>query len=98
MLEKVTRSVFSEALNTTFRVKIDGERPIDLSLIEASDLKQPGDLGRKDPFSLIFRGPADLVLPQQTYHMENDKVGKMEIFIVPVGTDDKGTLYQAVFS
>ena len=66
MLEKVTRSVFAEALNTTFRLKIEGQRPVDLSLIEASDLKQPGNLGRKDPFSLVFRGPADLVLPQMT--------------------------------
>ena len=97
MLDKVTRQVFTEAMGSTFELKRDGEPTLGLDLIEATDLRQPGKLGRPDPFSLIFRGPMEPVLPQKIYAMHNRKVGKMDIFIVPIGPDDQGMLYQAIF-
>ena len=49
-------------------------------------------------FSLFFRGPADAPLPQATYALEHDELGKLEIFIVPVGRDEQGTDYEAAFN
>jgi hypothetical protein len=47
-------------------------------------------------FSLEFRGPFDPVLPQATYRFRNGNESA-DIFIVAIGREDKGTLYEAVF-
>ncbi|MBX7185191.1 MAG: hypothetical protein K1Y01_08625 [Vicinamibacteria bacterium] len=50
------------------------------------------------PFDLIFTGPKTPVLPQQIYRMETDAAEPMEMFIVPIGPEEGGMLYQAVFT
>ncbi|HEX6391308.1 MAG TPA: hypothetical protein VFZ89_17730 [Solirubrobacteraceae bacterium] len=52
----------------------------------------------RDPFSLIFRGPSEPVLPQAIYRLEHDALGALEIFIVPLGVDAGGTRYEAIFT
>jgi hypothetical protein len=52
----------------------------------------------RPPFSLIFIGPGDTILPQQLYRLTHREMGEVMIFLVPVGKDDRGVLYQAVFS
>jgi hypothetical protein len=47
-------------------------------------------------FRLEFRGPVDPILPQAIYRFRrDDEFG--DIYIVPVGRDATGTLYEAVF-
>jgi hypothetical protein len=51
---------------------------------------------RKDPFSLLFRAPADCGLPQQIYRLEHHAFDGLELFLVPLGPDSGGMLYEAV--
>jgi hypothetical protein len=52
---------------------------------------------RKDPFTLLFGGVSHL-LPQRTYRITSSSLGDaVEIFIVPVGQDRQGFIYEAVF-
>ncbi|HEV2745792.1 MAG TPA: hypothetical protein VGW34_00660 [Allosphingosinicella sp.] len=48
-------------------------------------------------FSLLFRGPADPVLPQAIYELSGGGESH-EIFIVPIARDSAGTQYQAIFN
>jgi len=48
------------------------------------------------PFSLLFRTASQVHLPQKLYNLKNNKLGKLEIFLVPVARDREGVLYQAV--
>ena len=51
------------------------------------------------PFSLIFDAPGGELLPQQTFAVRHPQVGEMEIFLVPLGPRQDGTMaYEAVFS
>lgn len=52
----------------------------------------------KDAFTIMLRGPAEPVLAQQTYTMRNENMGEFDLFIVPIGPDDQGMCYEAVFS
>jgi hypothetical protein len=52
----------------------------------------------REPFSLVFAGPAAPVLPQSIYRLENDDLGALEIFLVPIGRDAGGTRYEAAFN
>ena len=49
-------------------------------------------------FSLLFRGPADVVYEQQIFEVSHDVVGTHAIFLVPVDQNEEGTYYEAVFS
>ena len=98
-LENATREIFAECLGTRFRILPESGAPVEVELIEATALpawsKKPA---RREPFSLIFRGPRDLLLPQRTYNVEHDKLGTFPLFFVPIGPDPQGLLYQAVFN
>ena len=92
-LQNVLASTFSAHLNTTFRL-IDGPATIGLKLVEALD----GSTPRNIRFSLVFRGPQEPLLPQQIYAFEHDKLGRFDLFIVPVKRDANGLYYEAVFN
>lgn len=41
----------------------------------------------RSPFSVVFHGPPGPVLPQGIYRFEHERLGVMDLFIVPVGPD-----------
>lgn len=47
--------------------------------------------------SLLFRGGPEWLLPQGTYALAHETLGEGLLFLVPVGRDDDGLDYQAVF-
>ena len=46
------------------------------------------------PFSLSFERPATM-LPQRIYEISHDEMGSYEIFLVPIGPDGRGMVYEA---
>jgi hypothetical protein len=68
---------------------------VEVELIELAD-------GRSSPghevFSLLFRGPGKPLLAQRLYPFEHDAIGMFDLFIVPVGRDERGIYYEAVFN
>ncbi|MDR3508550.1 MAG: hypothetical protein P4L64_11680 [Caulobacteraceae bacterium] len=52
----------------------------------------------RSPFSLLFRSASLIVLPQRTYRLRNAALGALDIFLVPVGRDREGVVYEAVFN
>jgi hypothetical protein len=99
MIEDFDASTFSERSGEAFRVLRDDGSALDLELASvAPGLVSPGDAGgRRAPFSIVFRGPLEPVLPQRTYGFEHDELGSFELFIVPIGPDGAGMQYEAVF-
>ena len=53
---------------------------------------------REQPFSVHFRGHRQSYLPQAIYRLEHERMGTMDIFLVPIGPDEKGMRYEAVFN
>jgi hypothetical protein len=46
----------------------------------------------------VFRGPVDVPPNQSIYTLQNDKLGAVELFLVPVKKDDKGLYFEAVIN
>jgi hypothetical protein len=92
LLETFTRSTFSPFLGHRFRLTVDTARRLEVELIEATGPPE----GR--PFSLVFRGPRDVRLEQRTYPFEHEGIGAFPLFIVPIGIDEQGLRYEAVFN
>jgi len=95
VLETLNLSSFSEHLNTKFRIRPDESTVLETELIVAEDL---GSTPRQERFSLIFRGPLQPLLPQRVYRIEHDVMGNFELFLVPIGAEEDGISYEAVFN
>ena len=98
------RSTFAEHLGETFRALLGSEDQLELELVEvealgsASPGDQPRPSARQNPFSILFRGPKDRALAQGTFRMEHDEIGSFDLFLVPIGEDQDGRQYEAVFN
>ncbi|HZT57421.1 MAG TPA: hypothetical protein VFA21_02230 [Pyrinomonadaceae bacterium] len=99
MPEQHTQAEFSEHLNTKFRVLAEAPRPVELELVEVKGwTTRPEEEQGMERFSLVFRGPSDIFVPQQTYRLAHDRMGEMDIFLVPVARESDGFRYEAVFN
>lgn len=100
VLDKLTVEEFTGQVGRTFRLTPGDAPALDLVLVEARDLSLqttvPG--AKRAPFSLVFQGPKGPVLPQRIYPLENETLGRLEIFLVPIGTDSDGVKYEAIFN
>jgi len=96
MLEQLTMDSLSAQLNTKFRLGVEAEQVVELELVE---VEAHGDVaGQAQRFSAFFRSPLERFLPQNTYRMEHEHLGGVDIFIVPIRKDGEGIYYEAVFN
>jgi len=56
------------------------------------------EVHKRQAFSAIFRGPPESVLEQRIYALNNATLGEVELFLVSLGPDAAGMLYEAVFT
>jgi hypothetical protein len=110
MLDKLTSADFAPHLHETFLLSLGPwGRPHDpsvhgplraLELVEIEDLgtESAAEASGRQPFSLIFCELARAYLPQQIYSLEHPILGRLDIFLVPIGPDRRGMRYQAVFT
>lgn len=99
MLETLTLDHFTALVGETFRVQLGGDTQLDLVLSEVTALSAASaGSDKRNPFGLVFRDPGRRVLPQSVYALEHPKLGRLEIFIVPIGPDASGMRYEAIFT
>lgn len=93
---------FAPAVGETFVIDAGEAGQFDLELVESRlhdpDAPAQDASGARAPFTLLFRGPAEPLLPQGIYRLEHQSIGALEIFIVPIGQDADGVAYEAVFA
>ncbi len=93
MLAELTQEDFARCLNERFRLHTDATSH-DLRLFQVKPLGA-GRPGGRLPFSLLFRAPQDALFPQMIYRIENDRMGVLDLFLVPLGPDEHGMVYEA---
>jgi hypothetical protein len=102
-LETLTVDVFQPRVGDTFRIRQPGSE-IEAELIEARAFgggparAEAETSRRRIPFSLSFRTSLTAPLPQSIYEVVHDEMGAYQIFLVPVGPDGKGMVYEAIFT
>jgi hypothetical protein len=90
-----TSEQFAEHTGSTFAVRFAPETIVEMNLVEVKRRKRDE---RLDAFSLLFAAPPDTPLWQNLFQVEHPVLGAMELFLVPVGGDDQGVRYEAVFN
>lgn len=99
MLETLTLESFTPLVGDAFQIAPPGVPSFALTLDSATTLasdrtRAEASRRTREPFRLIFRGPALPLLPQRIYALEHAQFGRMEIFLVPIGPGE----YEAVFT
>ena len=93
-MRALTWDEFADAAGTVYGVTA-GEERLELTLEQAQELAFAGRA--PSSFRLEFLGPCDPVLPQAIYPLQRG-ADVLEMFIVPIARDDKGTRYEAIFT
>ena len=92
---------FADRLGQHFRIQLDGIEPIDLELVSAREVGEPGTSagGQRRPYSLLFLGPESThYLQQHTYWLHHTELGDLDMFIVPIGPDGMRMRYESIFT
>jgi hypothetical protein len=92
MLEDLTVDHFRPLLHDRFRIAPDGAEPFEVELVEVTEI--PREPGARTPFSLVFQGGPNPPVEQRIHRVEHEKLGELDLFLVPVAVDQ----YQAVFT
>ena len=95
MEASLTHEEFSKHANTKFQVQLDQHPPVELDLIEVSELKI---YPQQEEFTIVLRGPLEAFLEQGVRLLKHDQMGEFELFIVPIKQDAEGFYYEAVFN
>lgn len=81
------------------------ERTVPIILEQVKYLRKGQREGDRDQFSILFKGPATPLLPQQIYKLKHEVMGDLPLFLVPIGRDkgrdqdpEAAVLYEAVFT
>jgi hypothetical protein len=95
-LYHMSRTTFSQYLNTTFLIDPGYTFPIETTLVEVRDTRPPADKQKNMPgkecFVLAFKISGERSLKQGTYQIRHDALGNFEMFVVPM-TNKEGELF-----
>ena len=95
MNELPDRDAFAKQLNLNFVMHLEDGTTRQIELIEVTELIK---IPPQETFSLIFLAPLDTPIEQRLYTLENENLGKMDLFLVPIKQIETGLKFQAVFS
>lgn len=100
-LKELTHQNTQDFIGRMFQIRFSDGNVIDLKL-ERIDLlmeKHVNPKMKRDAFSMIFRGPREVMLKQHVYPLYNEAMdGPLEVFLVAVAMEEDGILYEAVFN
>ena len=88
-----TQQEFTDAVDSRFDVSHADGASVEFTLVECKSLLSNE---HQECYSLVFRGPADVPPDQSIYVLQNDKLGAVELFLVPIKKDDNGLYFEAV--
>ena len=90
---------FKSQVGTSFRINHQASK-VKIKLVDVANFaSRKQTAAGKEGFSLLFRGPQEITLKQDTYLIEHEELGMFSFLIVPVGTKDtRAPLYEAVMN
>ena len=101
-IEWLTYEHFAGRVGERFDVTAGDGEGLALELVDATQGSEPGGRGpdgqERLQFAVVFRGPADRVLPQGIRTLAHPELAELDLFLVPIGPDAEGMRYEAAFA
>ena len=95
MPEYYTIEMFSEDVGKTLLMRYGNGQTSELKIVSVTDV---GSSPRQLQFSVVFQAPVTAPIEQGIYRIEHDKLGELELFLVPISRDKDGVQYEASFN
>jgi hypothetical protein len=95
MLDRLTKAMFAENLETIFQLQLTPTQTIELKLVE---LREGRSTPRQEQFALLFQGSRATPFWQGLWPIQHEQLGQFDLFLVPVMHDQEGIYYEAVFN
>ena len=95
MAEIFAIDMFSGQVGTKFLMHYGDSQTAELELMSATDV---GSSPRQAQFSLVFVGPHECPIAQAIYRVDHAELGALDLFLVPIGKDQRGVHYEAIFN
>jgi hypothetical protein len=94
------REDFESLVDQPFTFHAPSGQALATRLAEVRGLGSPAaPAAQRGPFALVFASDLPAPLPQQIVRVENETLGGLEIFVVPIGPDPQGRMqYEAIFT
>lgn len=96
MLETLEHSDFENLEDKSFEIDLGDAGKPSATLEKTAGFDLEPEEGTRAPFSIFLRCEATPV--QGLYPVTHSKLGRLELFLVPLEENEKGTLFEAVFS
>jgi hypothetical protein len=107
-LDEVTKSSFEECLSHTFVLKIPDGPEISVRLVAVDSLSSTAASpaggsseasgSSRESFSVLFIAPKDWRGRQRIYTLAHPQLGALDLFLVPIGPDDRGMRLEGIFN
>ena len=96
---ELSLAAFKSQLDTTFMINNKGSK-LKVKLVDVTSLASRKQAGPgKEGFSLVFQGPRENILKQNTYQIEHEQLGTFSFLLVPIKLKkDTGPSYEAVIN
>ena len=95
----LTHEDFAACLEQDFEIILDGDTVLRSVLVDVQSRGNADPQAKqRQAYSVILRGPMEPVLDQRIYRLRNQTLGALDLFLVPVGPDETGMRYEAVFN
>jgi hypothetical protein len=99
VLALLTVANFEPFIGATFAACAPGGGELPAEVVSVRPLReQSGRPNTRPPFALLVRLRTPHDLPQGTFALPLDRLGRLDVFLVPVGRDADGLLLEAVFN
>jgi hypothetical protein len=98
------RSAFARYVGDLFQLQLNPSEHVALQLFKVRALRwavpapHARSGGSEHSFSLLFRGPLERPLSQETYRFAHGRMGGFELFIVPMRAEPQARYYEAIFN
>lgn len=103
-LDQIPLAQWLQLVDSMFMVRTDSVQLAELNLIRVEHAAKlsppsPGSITPElETFSLIFQGPANRALRQNTYRLQHSKLGEFDLFLVPIARGANTWEYEAVMN
>ena len=98
MPEEITHETFTGHEGQTFLVHVESEAlELELTEVEVPQVRHLPE-GFRQPFTLIFQGTKERILPEGHYSVESSSAGRFDLYLIPIVSMGPRQSYQVVFN
>jgi hypothetical protein len=99
-LDELRYEAVHPLIGSAFHISVPERGEVDLKITDVSRVMERVKSTRfkREPFTIHLLGPRDVRFSQGMYPFRHDELGELEMFIVPLGGQEDGLQYEAVFT